>query len=156
MSGNRLDRPSGVREATPVQSQADSFARPLRRRDARMARPARVLMRRRKPCVLARRRLLGWKVRLVVTAVLLGGEHQHRWHSTCRLYWFRFHRTRCAQEPLARPFAWAQTDIQVRSSGFISQCDSAVCDEVPVSTTVEYLGDNFSTNENHMNFFSLA
>ncbi len=55
-------------------SQADSLARPLRRRAARMARPARVDMRRRKPCVLERRRLLGWKVRLVVTAILLGGE----------------------------------------------------------------------------------
>src|SRR4051812_4487081 len=30
-----------------------------------MARPARVRMRRRKPCVLARRRLFGWKVRLL-------------------------------------------------------------------------------------------
>jgi hypothetical protein len=30
-----------------------------------MARPARVRMRRRKPCVLARRRLLGWNVRLL-------------------------------------------------------------------------------------------
>ena len=55
-------------------SQADSLARPLRRRAARMARPARVDMRRRKPCVFERRRLLGWKVRLVVTAILLGGE----------------------------------------------------------------------------------
>ena len=41
-------------------SQADSLARPLRRRAARMARPARVDMRRRKPCVFERRRLLGW------------------------------------------------------------------------------------------------
>ena len=45
--------------------QAESSARPLRRRAARIARPARVRMRRRKPWVLARRRLFGWKVRLV-------------------------------------------------------------------------------------------
>ena len=45
--------------------QAESSARPLRRRAARIARPARVRMRRRKPWVLARRRLFGWKVRLL-------------------------------------------------------------------------------------------
>jgi hypothetical protein len=45
---------------------ADSSVRPLRRRAARMARPARVFMRRRKPWVLARRRLFGWKVRLLI------------------------------------------------------------------------------------------
>jgi hypothetical protein len=39
--------------------------RPLVRREDRMARPARVRMRSRKPCVLARRRLFGWKVRLL-------------------------------------------------------------------------------------------
>jgi hypothetical protein len=37
----------------------------LRRRAARMARPALVRMRSRKPCVLARRRLFGWNVRLL-------------------------------------------------------------------------------------------
>jgi hypothetical protein len=37
----------------------------LPRRADRMARPARVRMRRRKPWVLARRRLFGWKVRLL-------------------------------------------------------------------------------------------
>src|SRR5690606_11457028 len=45
---------------------AESSVRPLRRRAARMARPARVRMRRRKPCFLARRRLFGWKVRLLM------------------------------------------------------------------------------------------
>jgi len=40
-------------------AQADSASRPLRRRAPRMARPARVRIRNRKPCVLARRRLLG-------------------------------------------------------------------------------------------------
>jgi hypothetical protein len=44
--------------------QADSFSRPLRRRAARIARPARVRIRSRNPCVRARRRLFGWKVRL--------------------------------------------------------------------------------------------
>ena len=48
--------------------QADSSLRPLRRRLDRMARPARVRIRSRNPCVLARRRLFGWKVRLL-TAV---------------------------------------------------------------------------------------
>lgn len=37
----------------------------MRRRAARMARPARVRIRRRNPCVLARRRLFGWNVRLL-------------------------------------------------------------------------------------------
>ncbi len=45
--------------------QADSSSRPLRRRAARIARPARVRIRRRKPWTLARRRLFGWKVRLL-------------------------------------------------------------------------------------------
>lgn len=39
--------------------------RPLRRRAARMARPARVRIRWRKPWFLARRRLFGWNVRLL-------------------------------------------------------------------------------------------
>ena len=39
---------------------------PCARRAERMARPARVRMRRRKPCFLARRRLFGWKVRLLM------------------------------------------------------------------------------------------
>ena len=45
--------------------QAESSERPLRRRAEMMARPARVLMRARKPCVRERRRLLGWNVRLL-------------------------------------------------------------------------------------------
>ena len=45
---------------------AVSFERPLPRRAATIARPARVRMRARKPCTLARRRLLGWKVRLLI------------------------------------------------------------------------------------------
>jgi hypothetical protein len=45
--------------------QTASFSRPLRRRAARTARPARVLIRSRKPCTFARRRLFGWNVRLL-------------------------------------------------------------------------------------------
>jgi hypothetical protein len=47
------------------QPHADKRARPLRRRREMMARPARVRMRRRKPWVRLRRRLLGWNVRLL-------------------------------------------------------------------------------------------
>jgi hypothetical protein len=54
--------------------QADSSERPLRRRAARIARPARVRIRRRKPWVLARRRLFGWNVRLVTTTPLTRGS----------------------------------------------------------------------------------
>ena len=44
--------------------------RPLARRAETMARPARVRIRVRKPCLWARRRLLGWKVRLPLATVL--------------------------------------------------------------------------------------
>ena len=47
-------------------TQADSRARPLARLFFRIDRPARVRMRARKPCFRLRRRLLGWKVRLVI------------------------------------------------------------------------------------------
>jgi hypothetical protein len=40
--------------------QADRALRPLRRRAEMIARPARVRIRSRKPCVRARRRLFGW------------------------------------------------------------------------------------------------
>lgn len=49
---------------------AVTLSRPLRRRADTMARPARVLMRARKPCLRERRRLLGWKVRLPLATVL--------------------------------------------------------------------------------------
>ena len=45
--------------------QAARRLRPLRRRLDRIARPARVRIRRRKPWVLCRRRLFGWNVRLL-------------------------------------------------------------------------------------------
>ena len=41
-------------------AQTARLLRPLRRREERMARPARVRMRRRNPCTLWRRRLFGW------------------------------------------------------------------------------------------------
>jgi hypothetical protein len=57
-------------------AQADSLERPLRRRDDRIERPARVRMRSRKPCFLERRRLFGWNVRL-----LTGLPHVGRWRA---------------------------------------------------------------------------
>jgi hypothetical protein len=50
------------------ENQALSRARPFCRRAASTARPARVRMRSRKPCVFARRRLFGWNVRLLTGA----------------------------------------------------------------------------------------
>ena len=46
--------------------------RPLRRRDFSTARPAFVDIRARKPCFLARRRVLGWKVRFTCSAFHCG------------------------------------------------------------------------------------
>lgn len=64
-AGNNVTAPRRMR-------QADSSERPLRRRAAMIARPARVRMRNRNPWVLARRRLFGWNVRLpLLTAVVL-------------------------------------------------------------------------------------
>lgn len=54
-----------------ARTQAESFARPRRRRDARIERPARVRIRRRKPCFFERRRVFGWKVRLDTSEFLL-------------------------------------------------------------------------------------
>ena len=66
----------GARGPDPT-PQADSSERPLRRREARIARPARVRIRRRKPWVLARRRLFGWKVRLLTRcSPLLPGDRR--------------------------------------------------------------------------------
>lgn len=58
-SGDGRARPPS--RSTP--DQAVSRARPFLRRACTMARPARVRMRIRKPCLRARRRLLGWNVR---------------------------------------------------------------------------------------------
>jgi len=51
--------------STQSANQADSRARPFWRRAEMMARPARVRIRFRKPCFLARRRVLGWYVRFM-------------------------------------------------------------------------------------------
>jgi hypothetical protein len=51
-------------------------ARPFRRRAARTARPARVRMRSRNPCVFARRRLFGWNVRLLTRDSRYGSCHR--------------------------------------------------------------------------------
>jgi len=48
--------------------QTARLLRPLRRRADRIARPARVRIRRRKPCTLWRRRLFGWYVRLLTSS----------------------------------------------------------------------------------------
>jgi hypothetical protein len=53
--------------------QAESRERPLARRPARIARPARVRIRRRNPWVFARRRLFGWKVRLLTRGLPYDG-----------------------------------------------------------------------------------
>ncbi len=69
-SRRRRSRAGGGSTAGPPQ--AESRLRPLSRRAATMVRPARVRMRNRKPCVLARRRLFGWKVRLLTARVSEG------------------------------------------------------------------------------------
>jgi len=57
------------RERCPAIDRADhalSLCRPLWRRERRTALPPRVDMRARKPCFIARLRLLGWNVRLTI------------------------------------------------------------------------------------------
>jgi hypothetical protein len=58
-SMRRRKHGSGSR-ASRVEDQTARLLRPLRRREDRMERPARVRMRSRKPCTLWRRRLFGW------------------------------------------------------------------------------------------------
>jgi hypothetical protein len=76
-SGRRRNREAAG--STSLPAQADSSARPLRRRAARIARPARVRMRSRNPWVLARRRLFGWNVRLLTCGLPAGGGGRARW-----------------------------------------------------------------------------
>ena len=57
-------------------NQADSLLRPFWRRFRRMARPARVRIRRRNPCLRDRRRLLGWNVLFI--GVLLSAARRWR------------------------------------------------------------------------------
>ena len=86
----RCDAAGAARAARPG-PQAESSERPLRRRAARMARPARVRMRRRKPWVLARRRLLGWKVRLLTMISVTGRTRVVR---ECLRWWAAIGRNR--------------------------------------------------------------
>jgi len=72
-------QPGSSRQHVVLPAQADSSARPLRRRAARIARPARVRMRSRNPWVLARRRLFGWNVRLLTCGLPAGGGGGARW-----------------------------------------------------------------------------
>ena len=57
---------AGTGVAEDTQAQADSLARPRRRRAFTIACPARVRMRARNPCLRERRRLFGWNVRFTV------------------------------------------------------------------------------------------
>lgn len=61
-------RSGALPAASGAAGQPASRVRPLRRRAATIARPARVRMRSRNPWVLARRRLFGWNVRLLTAA----------------------------------------------------------------------------------------
>jgi hypothetical protein len=63
---SRTPHPGRRGQHGTVPGQAASRERPLRRRAASTPRPARVRIRRRKPCTLCRRRLFGWYVRLVI------------------------------------------------------------------------------------------
>lgn len=77
-----------VREAPPNSlacDQAVSARRPLRRRLETTARPARVRIRKRKPCTRARRRLFGWKVRLPL-ATTFSSHSNHLAAHVCRLH----------------------------------------------------------------------
>ena len=67
-----------AREAIPALhwSYAESRLRPLARRRLRIARPARVDIRVRKPCRRLRRRTLGWKVRFISFA---RGRSRKKW-----------------------------------------------------------------------------
>ncbi len=84
-SSRRLSRCSVGSTSQPVRNQADRRARPLPRRDARIARPARVRIRSLNPWVLARRRLFGWKVRLLTQGLQrMMGDGGHRLAVTVR------------------------------------------------------------------------
>jgi hypothetical protein len=70
----------------PESAQADRRPRPLARRADRIARPARVRMRSRKPWVFERRRLFGWKVRLVTSGTPSSSCSPHV-ATMCQLFW---------------------------------------------------------------------
>lgn len=64
-SRGRTPGPADLLVSVNCSNQAESSLRPLARRVEMMDRPARVRIRERKPCLRLRRRLLGWKVRLL-------------------------------------------------------------------------------------------
>jgi hypothetical protein len=64
-------------QSAPDGRQAERRSRPLARREDRIARPARVRIRSRKPWVFARRRLFGWNVRLLTGQRLPGYAGTH-------------------------------------------------------------------------------
>ena len=70
----------------PESDQADRRARPLARRADRIARPARVRIRSRKPWVFERRRLFGWKVRLLTSGTPSSSCSPHV-ATMCQLIW---------------------------------------------------------------------
>jgi hypothetical protein len=82
----------GLRRGTlSTGAYADRRTRPFARRLARIARPARVRIRTRKPCVLWRFRLFGWKVRFTSMALrephpmTAGGRYRpRRWRTSIR------------------------------------------------------------------------
>ena len=73
------------RRKTRRYDQALSARRPLRRRLETTDRPARVRIRKRKPCTRARRRLFGWKVRLPL-ATTFSSYSNHPAAHACRLH----------------------------------------------------------------------
>ena len=85
---------AGSTALDPASNHAVSLRRPLPRRFDTIARPARVRIRSRNPCTRARRRLLGWKVRLpLATAVhsslrlasaIHADKSSYRWGRGCR------------------------------------------------------------------------
>lgn len=105
----RGPQPVGCREH--VAGQADRRSRPLDRRAARMERPARVLIRARKPWVLARRRVLGWKVRFMVMLLGVGSRFRRR---ACRRregqqYVTRSHAVKPALVGSSSPWIWSRS-----------------------------------------------
>ncbi len=66
-SVRRGQHEAGAESGRRAGRQTARLLRPLRRREDRISRPARVRMRRRNPCTLWRRRLFGWYVRLLTS-----------------------------------------------------------------------------------------
>ncbi len=107
-----LDRPGAHRCGQPETLRR---LRPLRRRAARIDRPARVRIRRRKPCVFVRRRVFGWYVRfpLVILGFLRGrkaGNAAGRRGSIRKHPWVEGLTTESASRRF-RPLAWGKTPV---------------------------------------------